>query len=385
MRTYAHKLNCVYKCGRLRPATGCKPTTTIKNFAMRSPVIAFSIIAAAAVSPTLVTGAPTSPNPDSTVRHVARQVPANLPGPVGGVAGAVTGLGIISNHQPSTNTNNVNSPEAHRAYEQKLHNPSSDGTDSRRRKRAMDSWTAGGSAYSGATSDTSGGSVVNDANDDADFRDEGGDVGLDNEDENEAGGGGDSYSGFVYGGDGDGKGAGGNAYSGATGPSVGGDVVNKAGNIDNAALNEAGAGGVDESGDAEGGDADGNVDDVNNPSKRAMDSMTGGGDAYTGATGDVSGGDVVNHADDDGVLENDGENEAGAAGDTYSGFAYGGDGNGIGPGGNAYSGATGDARGGSIKNAGGSIDNTDGGDGGVSNLAGAGGESESGDAQGGDA
>lgn len=72
---------------------------------------------------------------------------------------------------------------------------------------------------------------------------------------------------------------------------------------------EAGAGGVDESGDAEGGDADGNVDDVNNPSKRAMDSMTGGGDAYTGATGDVSGGDVVNHADDDGVLENDGESE----------------------------------------------------------------------------
>ena len=69
----------------------------------------------------------------------------------------------------------------------------------------------------------------------------------------------------------------------------------------------------------------------------------------------------------------------GAAGDTYSGFATGGDGDGFGPGGNAYSGATGSAVGGSVISSGGTVDNTD------AVTGGAGGVSQSGDAEGGDA
>ena len=54
-----------------------------------------------------------------------------------------------------------------------------------------------------------------------------------------AGAGGNGFSGFSYGGDGDGKGAGGNAYSGAVGPSYGGDVVSSSDNgIDNTAASE---------------------------------------------------------------------------------------------------------------------------------------------------
>ncbi len=48
---------------------------------------------------------------------------------------------------------------------------------------------------------------------------------------------------------------------------------------------------------------------------------------------------------------------AGGAGTTFSGDADGGNGNGYGPGGNAYSGSSGPAVGGYIYNSGGTIDN----------------------------
>jgi len=370
---------------------------------MRSPVIAFSILAAAAVSPTLVSGAPTSPNPDTSVRNSPRQLPAPVSSfagavPVNGVipanavggspaGGVVSGLGIGG--APNNDKADRPSPQAHRAAEQQLHNPSSTSVDSytSHRKRAMDMNTAGGNSYTGATGDTSGGSAVAISH-----------GGLDGPDEDEEGDGltntggatggeaGDSYSGFSYGGDGDGKGAGGNAYSGSVGPSEGGDVINASDNgIDNGAANAGGVGGFSESGDSQGGDADGavidgvNTDAYNRRRKRGMDMGTAGGNAYTGASSNVDGGNVINHADNEGVVENDATNTGGDAGETYSGEANGGDGDGYGPGGNAYSGATGSAVGGSVVNAGGAVDNTE------AVTGGAGGESESGDAQGGDA
>ncbi|KAL6304257.1 hypothetical protein BKA93DRAFT_825986 [Sparassis latifolia] len=75
---------------------------------MRSPIIAFSIMAAT-VSPTLVSAMPTSPNMNTAVTHpritevqqganalpLRRQLPAGLPGP-GSVPGGVPGLGLLA-------------------------------------------------------------------------------------------------------------------------------------------------------------------------------------------------------------------------------------------------------------------------------------------------
>ena len=52
----------------------------------------------------------------------------------------------------------------------------------------------------------------------------------------------------------------------------------------------------------------------------------GGGNAYTGSTGNDRGGDVVNVADDGEAITNTvGANDAGAGGDATSGDATGGD------------------------------------------------------------
>lgn len=100
---------------------------------MRSPVIAFSIFAAAAVSPTLVSAAPSN---------------------VAGRAIAPPGLPVaVPAALPNTNS-------------QRQH----DGGDKShgRNRRALDGNTAGGNAYSGGTSDSTGGSVVNESEDDPD-------------------------------------------------------------------------------------------------------------------------------------------------------------------------------------------------------------------------
>ncbi|KAH9937433.1 uncharacterized protein B0H18DRAFT_950292 [Fomitopsis serialis] len=381
---------------------------------MRSPVIAFSILAAA-VSPSLVAGAPTSPNPNSAAAHSPRQfsgamnhlgatdglplqppagVPA-VPATPGQASKALTAPSLLSGifgggQDTGSNSNNKPDPTTHRQAEQQQHNPSSSSLDAytSHARRASDQNTAGGNGYTGATSDTSGGSVVSVSHGGDEFEGEGGEgEGEDTltNDGNTGGAAGEGFSGFSYGGDGDGKGAGGNAYSGAVGPSEGGDVVSASDHgIDNTAANAGGVGGFDESGDAQGGDAAGNiVDGVNTENytrrKRAQDSGTAGGNAYTGASSDVDGGNVINHSDEEGETFNDAAQTGGDAGETYSGEANGGEGDGFGPGGNAYSGATGSAVGGTVVNDGGFVENED------TVTGGEGGESESGDAEGGDA
>ncbi|CCM01640.1 uncharacterized protein FIBRA_03701 [Fibroporia radiculosa] len=394
---------------------------------MRSPVIAFSILAAAAVSPSLVAGAPTSPNPDTGVVHSPRMLApssigrfaaghggnggggsggggnnggpgdvvsgalagGNVPGVPGvpGVpetiaktAGTATGASADKNNAAQLNTQKP-SLQSHRAAEQQLHNPSPPtiGDVGSHSKRASDQYTAGGNSYTGATSSTSGGNAI------AVSHGNTGDPAVDgitNEDDVTGGAAGDSFSGFSYGGDGGGHGPGGNAYSGAVASSYGGDVINDSDDgIDNEGDNLGGAGGFDESGDSVGGDAHGfTIDNVRpNVHRRAGDQGTAGGNAYTGASGNVDGGDIINHSNADDTTTNEGTITGGAAGDTYSGDADGGNGNGYGPGGNAYTGSTGSAKGGSVYNFGGTIDNED------TVTGGAGGESESGDAVGGDA
>ncbi|KZT06348.1 uncharacterized protein LAESUDRAFT_714408 [Laetiporus sulphureus 93-53] len=373
---------------------------------MRSPVIAFTLLAAAAVSPTLVAGAPTSPNPNSSIRNSARALPQpldnlagspslpkghnlnavprgvpDLPAPVS--APNIESLPVIGQSQGGKKNDKQPTPEAHRAAEQQLHNPSPSTIDSytSHRKRAQDQYTAGGNSYSGATTDTSGGEVVNYSKGGG----AGGGDGIVNDGDNTGGDGGDGFSGFSFGGDGDGKGAGGNAYSGAVGPSEGGRVINKSDEfIENEEPSSSrplspdtgGTGGFNESGDAQGGDAS---NPVLPPRKRAQDQWTAGGNAYSGASSNVDGGDVINASNDDGGVFNGAPNTGGNAGETFSGEADGGDGNGYGPGGNAYSGAAGSAVGGSVVNAGGFVENE------APQTGGAGGVSQSGDAQGGDA
>jgi len=118
----------------------------------------------------------------------------------------------------------------------------------------------------------------------------------------------------------------------------------------------------------------------NGKTRRAQDSGTAGGNAYTGTTDSVSGGSVVNVAPDDATITNNGGNMAGSAGATESGIATGGNGDGLGPGGNAYSGSSGNARGGIVLNHAGVVDNDSTT---MTNTAGNGGTSFTGDAFGG--
>lgn len=107
---------------------------------MRSPVIAFSIFAAAAaVSPTLVGAAPTSPNLNGLA--AAQGVP-------GAAAGAAK-----APHVPA------------------MVRDLSDKHNSRKNKhdrRVDDYQTSGGNAYSGASGAVSGGNVINEASSDDD-------------------------------------------------------------------------------------------------------------------------------------------------------------------------------------------------------------------------
>ena len=77
-----------------------------------------------------------------------------------------------------------------------------------------------------------------------------------------------------------------------------------------ALIDAGGAGGYDQSGDATGGDAAGNVvggvdtSTYTTRRKRAQDSGTAGGNAYTGASSNVDGGNDINHADNQGTVTN---------------------------------------------------------------------------------
>ena len=146
---------------------------------MRSPVIAFSLLAAVAVSPTLVSGAPaSSPKLDNalartenfnaenlTSNHVRREVPDLVP---------VTGNLPIKPPTQDTSTNGRHDEDpvartaAMRKAKAQTNQPSVKAATpaaAKMAKRAQDQYTAGGNAYSGAASDSSGGDVQNESTD----------------------------------------------------------------------------------------------------------------------------------------------------------------------------------------------------------------------------
>ena len=135
---------------------------------MRSPVIAFSIFAAATVGPTLVSGAPASPaSPD--LGNVANHLP---------VVGSVPGTGAAAGNLPTSNAANTHigsrslgdpndqpTPPS-TAGIQGLQSNSHGNQKHKGHKRAYDAGTAGGNAYTGGASNASGGTVVNENEDD---------------------------------------------------------------------------------------------------------------------------------------------------------------------------------------------------------------------------
>ena len=108
---------------------------------MRSPVIAFSIFAAAAVSPALVGAAPTSPNISKVGDIASKQ---HLP------AGSAP-------HVPAMVTREFGDKDfGDKEFGEKHHKHKHD-------RRVEDYRTAGGNAYSGGSGTVSGGDVINDA------------------------------------------------------------------------------------------------------------------------------------------------------------------------------------------------------------------------------
>jgi hypothetical protein len=107
---------------------------------MRSPVIAFGLFAAAAVSPTLVGAAPASPNipANSLTQHPAPGLPA-VPGD------SATSIPHVGRDLSGLN-------DSHKARKSHKHG-----------RRDEDSDTAGGNAYSGVSGNVSGGNTLNDA------------------------------------------------------------------------------------------------------------------------------------------------------------------------------------------------------------------------------
>ncbi|KAI0359105.1 hypothetical protein OH77DRAFT_1136662 [Trametes cingulata] len=146
---------------------------------MRSPVIAFSIIAAA-VSPTLVSGAPASPKLDNAIAHTEnaathgiRSAPMSALGTTDTSSlGAIPGLPSApsppsGNSAHDLDTSPVERTRAMKKAQNQAQNPvkaaSMPPASAQKSRRASDQYTAGGNAYSGAASDSSGGDVQNDA------------------------------------------------------------------------------------------------------------------------------------------------------------------------------------------------------------------------------
>ena len=105
---------------------------------MRSPIIAFSIVAAATVSPALVAGAMVPKLPS------AAQVPGNgvhLPA-------APVGAANLKRHRSETRKDHSHRSSKHKHY-----------------VRQNDGQTAGGNAYSGSSNNVNGGDVFNVADD----------------------------------------------------------------------------------------------------------------------------------------------------------------------------------------------------------------------------
>ncbi|CAL1696572.1 unnamed protein product [Somion occarium] len=110
-------------------------------------------------------------------------------------------------------------------------------------KRASDDQTAGGNAYTGSSGNVSSGDIYNIAGPDSTITNND-NVGI----------AGQSLTGNARGGEGKGRGPGGNAYTGDAGDANGGSVHNDAGVVENMGdSNNAGQGGVSQSGIATGG------------------------------------------------------------------------------------------------------------------------------------
>ena len=147
---------------------------------MRSPVIAFSLIAAAAVSPSLVSGAPTSPQLENALSQT--EAVANphqirsLPEPVNTVFKAVSGGApktaavepeikddFDEDAEPSKRTaalRQANAPPGTQPQTNSAQPPMPP-----MQKRADNSDTAGGNSFTGGAGNTSGGGVSNYADD----------------------------------------------------------------------------------------------------------------------------------------------------------------------------------------------------------------------------
>ncbi len=117
---------------------------------MRSPVIAFGIFAAAAVSPSLVSAAPTSPQLGGVA---APGVPADptTASPVGNPLRAVP-MSALPVRRELEDHHSDKHHKSHRKHE----------------RRVDDYRTAGGNAYSGVSGNVSGGNSINNADSDDD-------------------------------------------------------------------------------------------------------------------------------------------------------------------------------------------------------------------------
>lgn len=119
---------------------------------MRSPIIAFSIAAAVAVSPALVAGAPQLPPPPGPLSKSPSLPPPanNLPLVDPGVASQATGSKDRSreaaHHRRAFGTRREHTSKTHKHQNY---------------ARQFDSQTAGGNAYSGSSSNVDGGDVFN--------------------------------------------------------------------------------------------------------------------------------------------------------------------------------------------------------------------------------
>lgn len=133
---------------------------------MRSPVIAFGLFAAAAVSPSLVSGAPTSPNVGGLATpHVAAAdaVPVHAPRVT-----RETEIPILDDAHKGNRASGHSSGHASSHASSKKHKNKTNSNV----KRALDGNTAGGNAFSGTTSDATGGSIDNEGGDNTDNGDE---------------------------------------------------------------------------------------------------------------------------------------------------------------------------------------------------------------------
>ena len=124
---------------------------------MRSPVIAFGLFAAAAVSPTLVSAAPASQVPAVPV------VPA-LPASPGLPDSSTAGNTLA----PATNNAKALPVSSATQVRRELDRHHSKHHKNKHERRIDDYRTAGGNAYSGASGNVSGGNTVNNAQDEDD-------------------------------------------------------------------------------------------------------------------------------------------------------------------------------------------------------------------------